>query len=162
MANLVYVNEEAAITWRSSGGTNLMTNTSVASGAGRQGAQHDFGVAARARTYSWRAFVQFVATPTVGDVVRVYIKTSDLTNPDNDDGTGDIAVSAEDKLRNLQYIGSIVVDQGAADIVTVASGTIDINARAVMPVFWNATAVALTATALEHGFDLVPVPDEIQ
>lgn len=162
MVTKVYVHEESAITWRNSGGTAVLTLTSVASGAGRQGALRDLGTAARARVYEWRAFVKFATTPVVGEVVKIYLKTSDGTNPDNDDGDTDAAVSAEDKLRNLHYIGSIVVDEASATPTFVGSKTVEINARYVAPVFWNATADALSATAADHGFNLKPVPDEIQ
>jgi len=159
---LVYVNEETPITWLSSGGTELITLTSVAATAGRQGALRDFGVAARPLEHFWRAFVVFATAPVVAESIDIYWKTSDGTNPDNDDGTGDIAVSSVDKLRNLQYLGSIIVDEASATPVFVASGKFDISARHGGPVFWNATADALSSTALDHGFSITPIPMEIQ
>jgi hypothetical protein len=101
------------------------------------------------------------ATRVVGEAVRVYLKTSDGTSPDNDDGTGDIAVSAADKLRNLRQIGAIVIDENAA-VPMVASGFIEVAARYVAPLFWNGTANSLSATAADFGFSLTPVPDEAQ
>lgn len=162
MANLIYVNEETAITWRNSGGSNVLTLTSIAAGAGRQGALDDLGVAARSRRYAWRAYVKFATTPVVDEYVGIFLKTSDGTNPDNDDGTGDAAVSAEDKLKNLQFIGSILVDEASTTPTFVASGAVDIEHRHVAPVFWNYTADALSSTAADHGFDLTPVPSEVQ
>lgn len=163
MANLVYVQPETAITWLASGGTNVLTLTSLASGAGRQGALHDFGATtARARAFNWRAYVKFATTPVVGEIIEIYAKTGDGTHRDNDDGTGDAAVSAEDKLRNLTYIGCIIVDEASTTPEFSASGTIEVDAREFSPVFWNATADALSATAGDHGFELTPVPDEVQ
>lgn len=161
MANKIYQHDEAAITWKSSGGTEAFTPTSLASAAGRQGAYHDFGAAARARLFAWRALIKPGATRVVGESVLVYLVTSDGTNPDNDDGTGDAAVSAQDKLRNLQQIGAIVIDENAA-VPMVASGIIEIAARYAAPVFWNATANSLSATAGDFLFQLTPVPDEVQ
>ena len=161
MPNKVYKIAEAAVTWRASGGSELFTPTSLASSAGRQGALHDFGTTAHSRLYDWRAFIKPGATRVVGEVIDVYLKTSDGTNPDNDDGTGDIAVSAQDKLRNLHYLGSIQIDENAA-VTMVASGRLDLNARWAGPVFWNATANGLSATAADFGFDMTPVPDQIQ
>ena len=161
MPNLVYMNEEAAITWLSTGGTNLFTPTSLGAAAGRQGAHHDFGVAARPRRFAWRAWLKPGATRVVGEVVRVYLKTSDGSHPDNDDGTGDIAVSAEDKLRNVAQIGAIVIDENAA-VEMAASGVVEIDARYAAPIFWNATANALSGTAGDFGVSLTPTPDEIQ
>jgi len=161
MVNKVYQIDETTITWRASGGTNLFTPTSLAAGAGRQGAYHDLGTTARAIHYKWRAFIKPGATRVVGEVVRVYLVTSDGTNPDNDDGTGDIAVSAEDKLKNLDQIGSIIIDEDAA-VTMVGHGFVLLPHRYVAPVFWNATANALSSTAADFGFDLTPVPPEIQ
>lgn len=162
MANLIYQNEEAEITWLASGGDNVLTLTSVGAGAGRQGALHDFGVGARAYLFVWRAWVKFATTPVVGDQVQVYLKTSDGTHPDNDDGAGDAAVSAEDKLKNLDLIGQIIVDEASTTPEFVASGVVQIPERSVGPVFWNASADALSGTAGDHGFSLTPVPAEIQ
>ncbi len=161
MANLIYLNEEAATTWRNTGGTELFTPTSLGSGAGRQGALHDFGVAARAAKFEWRAWIKPGATRVVDEVIRIYLKTSDGTHPDNDDGTGDIAVSAEDKLNNLTQIGSILIDENAA-VEMAVSGVIFLGARYAGPVYWNASANSLSATAGDFGFDMVPIPLEVQ
>lgn len=161
MANLIYQNEGSAITWQSSGGTHALTMTSLASAAGRQGELHDFGTGARSRLYVWRARIVPGATRVVGERVLWYIKTSDGSHPDNDDGTGDIAVSSIDKLRNLLPIGAIIIDENAA-VEMVASGFIEIPARYAGPVGWNATANTLSGTAADFGFSLTEVPDEIQ
>lgn len=162
MPNKVYQIEETAITWLASGGTNVLTLTSLGAGAGRQGALDDFGTSARARRYAWRAWVKFATTPVVGEVVEIYWKSSDGTHPDNDDGTGDAAVSAEDKLRNLTPIGNIIVDEASITPEFVGSGEIVIPHRHGAPVIWNATADGLSSTAGDHGFQLTPIPDEVQ
>ena len=166
MGRLVQQNEGTDIVFAPAAATDSDVTFDVddiASGAGQQSAQHDFGVDPRARRFTWRAFVQFATAPVVGELVRIYLKTQDTVgHPDNDDGTGDAAVSAEDKLRNLRYIGSIVVDQAAINIEMVASGDVEISQRYVQVVFWNATADAFTADNNENGFSLTPVPDEIQ
>lgn len=165
MANLIYVNEEAAITWRNTGGTNVFTPTSLGTGAGRQGAMHDLGAGARSLEFAWRAFIKPGATRVVGESVRIYIKTGSGATagarPDNDDGTGDIVVSAEDKLRNLDQIGTLIIDENAA-VEMVKSGYILLPHRWVAPIFWNATANALSTTAADFGFDLTPTPRELQ
>lgn len=165
MANLIYVNEEAAITWRDTGGTNLFTPTSLAAAAGRQGAMHDLGAAARSLEFAWRAFLKPGATRVVDEAVRIYVKTGSGATPgarpDNDDGTGDIAVSAEDKLKNLTQIGTLKIDENAA-VEMVASGYVLLPHRWVTPIFWNATANSLSTTAADFGFDLTPVPRELQ
>ena len=161
MANKLYQNDETAITWLSSGGDNLLTLTSLGAGAGRQGAVHDFGATARAFKFAWRAWAIHATTPVVGEYLAVHKKTSDGTSPDNDDGTGDSAVSSVDKLANLPQFGSIVVDEAAA-VLMVASGEIFLPQRYFMPVIWNYTADGLSSTALDHGFSLTPIPPELQ
>ena len=149
---------ETAVTFRSSTGTVVHTLTSLGTGTGRQSAQHDFTDSARPFMYRWRAWAQLTGTPVVGETIDYYYKSglTASTILDNDDGTGDIAVSAENKLKNLHYIGSIVVDE-AVDVEFVASGTIAIYERFVNIVAWNATANALSATALDMGFSLTPI-----
>lgn len=174
MANEIYVNPEATI-WFVPDAAAQAQNAifevdALGSGAGHQSAQHDFGVGARSPWYEWKAFVQFATNPPLNETIDIYLKTagtsdSATAHPDNDDGTGDLAVSAEDKLKNLHYIGSIVVDQVLANIEMVASGIVEIRARAVQVVFWNDTADALTSDAGapdDSGFFLTPVPDQVQ
>ena len=153
-----YLLAETAITWKDTGGTNLLTLTSVADSAGRQGAQHNFGTAARSPEYSWRAYARVAVAATVGQRIRVYWKTSDGTNPDNDDGTGDIALSSVDKLNNLLYLGAIIVDEAATGVTFVASGDVYLPHQYGQPVFFNDSGQALSATAADHGFSLTPVP----
>jgi len=158
MTSKAYQIAETDITWLSSTGTALITLTSLASGAGRQGALHDFGASAFARDYAWRAWIKFATAPVVGEVYEIYWKTSDGAHPDNDDGTGDLEVSAEDKLKNLTRIGTIIVDEASATPEFAASGFMEHFNRYGAPVVWNRTADALSATALDHGFKLTPIP----
>lgn len=164
MANKVYQLHETAISWKPA--TQTPTETweadAIANGAGRQGALHDFGTAAIGRRFAWRFYTQCQATPTLGNLIRLYWKSSEGSHPDNDDGTGDAAVSAEDKLRNLLYIGACVVDEAAANIEFTKSGSFFLPHRYGAPVLWNASAATLTTDEAEHGFILTPVVDEIQ
>ncbi len=160
MTSKAYYLPETLTQFRASGGDVAFTLTSLGAGAGRQSAQLDRGVetAGHPFLFRWRAWIQFATTPVVGEVVEIYIKTSDGTHLDNDDGTGDIAVSAEDKLRNLKYIGKIEVDEASSTPEFSASGVVSIFERYVHVVFWNRTADALSSTAADHGFDLEEIP----
>ncbi len=163
MPTKILARRESEIVWKSTGGDELITLTSLANGAGRQGARHDLygALGAKAERYEWRLAFQLTGTPTVRDIVRVYLKTwdEDGGRGDNDDGTGDIVVSAEDKLRNLYQIGQVVVDQ-ASVVEMVGSGVVrDLISRYVSPVIWN-EAIAFSATAADHEFSLTPVPPE--
>lgn len=164
MANKVYQLHETAISWKPA--TQTPTETweadAIANAAGRQGALHDFGTSSIARRFAWRFYTQCQATPTVGNLIRLYWKSSDGSHPDNDDGTGDAAVSAEDKLRNLLYLGAAVVDEAAANIEFTRSGMFFLPHRYGAPVLWNASGATLTTDEAEHAFILTPIPDEIQ
>lgn len=164
MANKIYQTPETAIQWLASGGDYTLTLTSLAASAGRQGGQGDLGSAARSREYTWRFYMKFVTTPVVGEVIRIYWKSSDGSHPDNDDGTTDAAVSAEDKLKNLRLLGRLIVDEASTTPEFVASGPLPIELphRYGMPVIWNDTTDAFSATAADHGFILTPVPLELQ
>ena len=163
MANKFLQVIEAAKTWRNTGGDAVLTLTSIGAGAGRQGALLDLLATARPTRYEWRFFTKFATAPVVGEIIRIYLKTADgaQAHPDNDDGTGDAAVSAVDKLRNLKLLGIMVVDEASATPEFVASGSVDIVSEEVAPVIWNGTADGLSATAGDHGFDLVPIPPEM-
>jgi hypothetical protein len=171
MANLIYRNRETTKWFVPAAAAQAEDAAfevqSLATLTGRQSGQIDLGEDAVSGIYEWRAFVQFATAPVIDETVDIYIKTagssaSATAHPDNDDGTSEGAVSAEDKLKNLYYIGSIVVDEIVADVEMVASGTVYITARAIQVVFWNATADALTSDVDENGFMLSPVPDEVQ
>ena len=153
-----YYLPETKHTFLASAGDVVFTQTSLASGAGRQSAQLDLGAGAQPPLFRWRAWVQFATAPVVGETVDFYLKTSDGTHLDNDDGVGDIAVSAEDKLLNLRYIGSITVDEASATPEFSSSGVISVYDRYAHIVCWNSTADALSATATEHGFSLEEIP----
>jgi hypothetical protein len=148
-----------AVTFDAAGTDVVFTLTSLAAGAGRQSAQHDFTDAARPYKYRWRASVKFSTAPVVGERIDYYYKSAltSTTILDNDDGTGDIALSSTDKLRNLHYIGSIIVDEAATGVEMVASGTISIMERFVHIVCHNATADVLSATSTDMSFTLTPI-----
>lgn len=162
MPNKVYQHDETAITWLASGGSAVLTLTSLAATAGRQGALYDFGTSARAFLFAWRFYCKFATTPVVGEAVRLYIKTSDGTNPDNDDGTGDAALSSLDKVKNLTPLGIMLVDEASTTPTFVKSGMVYLPHRYAAPVIYNATADAFSSTAADHGFQLTPVPPEMQ
>lgn len=139
----------------------------LGTGAGRQSATWDRGVgsAATSRRYVVRPFFQLATAGTVGESVRFYLKFGSAgtgSNRDNDDGTGDAAVSDEDKLRNLEYIGSIGTDEAAANIKTSKGFEVEISAELVQVVVWNGTTDAFTTDETENGVLITPVPPELQ
>ena len=164
MANKIYKVDETSITWTDSSGDLAMTLNNLAAGAGRQGAVKDLGAGGTARTrrYRWRAIVQQDTAGVVDETIEIWLKTGDGTYYDNDDGTGDIAVSAYDKLNNCKLLGMLTVDEAVADVNISKSGYVYIGERYVMPIMWNASADNLQATDNVNKFILTPEPDEIQ
>lgn len=168
MANKVYHNTETAVVFGSEVGDDVAWSTeSISDGAGRQSAVHDLGAAPRSTRYLLEFWTQLQATPTVGQAVRLYIKefgseSGTEDHPTNDDGTADGAVSAEDKLKNLDHVASIVVDEAAANVEMGTKVIVDILVREFQLVLWNASGATITADAAETKARLTPMPPEIQ
>ena len=162
MANKVYNNPETPITFKASGGTVVFTPTSLATVAGRVSARHDLGAAARSEWYEWRAKTKFATAPVLGEIIEIYLATSDGTIEDGNVGTADAALATGDKRKNLHLIGIIIVDKADVTEPMHASGLCRIDARYISAAWWNATADALSATAGDHEFILTPVPPEVQ
>ena len=167
MVNKLYGTQETALLFGSEGGDDVAwTTESVGDNAGRQSATHSFAAAARADRFLLEFWTQFQATPVVGDILRLYIKeygnegTAD--HPTNDDGAGDIAVSAEDKLLNLKLVQILVVDEAAANVEMGIKVEISILVRHFALVFWNAAGAAITTDAAETKARLTPMPPELQ
>lgn len=127
---------------------------------------YDFGydAAAAATLFTWRIFCKFATAPPVDETVQVYWKSGDaaLAHIDNDDGTGDAALSNTDKLKNLLLLGMIVIDENSATPEFSASGKFVLPDIQGAPVILNSTADLFSSTAADHGFDLTPTPHEIQ
>ena len=83
------------------------------------------------------------------------------TDPTNDDGTGDVALST-DKHRNLRILGALIVDEASTSAVMSAEGEYESYARHSGPVVVNNTVDILHSTAANNYFEITPVPDEIQ
>lgn len=165
MPSKVYKIDETTIVFGSEVGDDVAwSSESISDGAGRQSAFHDQGVGTTARALEWmyRIYTQAVATPTVGNVNQMYLKTSDGTHADNDDGTGDAAVSAENKLKNLRFLESPIVDEAAANVEYVSEGIIEIPHRYFGIVMWNSMGSATTTDDSETKAEFTPIPPEIQ
>lgn len=160
MANEFYIKHGAEISFGSEVGDDVAwSSESISNGAGRQSAFYDQGAPTTARPGFWeyRIMTQAVATPTLKAQLRMYLKTSDGTYPDNDDGTGDIAVSAEDKLTNLELINGPLVDEAAANIQFVSKGVVFIPHRYFGVVGWNAMGSAVTSDEAETKALFTPI-----
>lgn len=166
MTNPIYQKQGTPVVWKDSGGDLVITLQNLAFGAGRQGATKDWGALSTARPtlYKFRLELSFETAPVVDEAVSIYWKSSDDNVVwDNDDGTGDIALSSTNKLRNLQLIGTLIVDEAVADVTMSVSGYFRNYERYGAPVIYNGSAGDnLQNTANDASLTITPVYDEIQ
>ncbi len=162
MASKAYIARETPTVWSDTTGDLALGLNNLGAGAGRVGARLDQGTGSTAGDFSWRFTCQFNVAPTVGETVDLYLSTSDGTEEDGQIGTADAALTAENKLKNLHYIGSLVVDVNTVDFDFTASGVTFIPTRYVSPVIFNNTAVALQNSDDTGEFTLTPIPFEGQ
>ena len=129
MANKLYGASETAITFTDSGGDYTFTLANLGFGAGRISARADKGAGSQATLFKVRGIFQFETAPTVGETVDIYISESDGTNADGDVGTSDAALSDEDVLKNLKFVGSVSAENAAAAETFEASFVANIYER---------------------------------
>jgi hypothetical protein len=168
VAHKLYGVAETVTTWTDTTGDLALTFNNLAFGAGRQGATLDIGAITTAKSLWWayELRIQWDTTPIVDELVRLALKRSvDGSIWDNDDGTGNIALSSLNKLKNCLPLTPAVCDEAAADIDTVSRGVIFLprNIRYVAPIVYNGSAGDnLQATNNVCYFKLWPVPPELQ
>lgn len=167
MANKIYVNQEAAITWTddTTGGDYTLDIGGLATVSVRAGDVGDLGSGARADRYYWKFIVDgFDTAPVVGQVVSIYLAFSmGGTQADTDgDLSGTDGASSTVVLPNLLHLGDAVVQTTTAADELVVSGVVEILARYVVPVVYNQTDDALLSTSDAHKFILYPAPPEVQ
>lgn len=149
MPTAFYYKTGTPIVFGSEAGDDVDWSTeSIAAAAGQQSALHDQGVDGTARPAFWRYrfYTQCQATPAVGKAIALYLKTSDGTHLDNDDGVGDLAVSSINKLLNLWPLAPAIVDEAAANIEFVSKGSVLILPRYFGVVLWNPSGNATITT----------------
>jgi len=124
MANKIYIARETSLLFADAAQVEdeILTLSALAAGAGRISARHDFGAASKSRIYEWRATIQWGTTPVLGESIDIYLSTSDGTNPDGEEGIIDAALSAENKLKNMHYIGSVIAGVATQDVDQTGSG----------------------------------------
>ncbi len=161
MANKVYTAIESPITFKDSGGSAVITLQNLGTAAGRISARYDRGAGSIATWYMCRFTWQLETAGTLGEVVEVYLSTSDGTNPDGEIGTADAALGT-DKRRNIKLVGFGFTDQTAAATNMTVSWPVWIPTRYFSVGVWNATTDFLENTANASVVSLTPIPDEIQ
>jgi hypothetical protein len=110
--------------------------------------------------YNWEAKLKWVATPTLGDVIRLYAYCSDTSG--EADLASDADVTPETKFGNFQLIGQVICTV-AADQSFYASGIVYLPRRYVVLGVWNASATKdLNATSGVNVIKLTPIYGDVQ
>ena len=148
--------DNAPISFSASGDVTF-SPASVAFAAGRKSDQWDRGASPRPEEYTWRAKTKLQATPIVGQTIDFYMASSDGTIIDGTTTSGDAAFTDINALKNMDYIGSLIVDTTTTDSIQGA-GVFRMTARYGILVMWNATAAeTLSATDGDHDFIVTPI-----
>ncbi len=127
------------IVWTDTTGDLAITLNNLAAGAARIGARKDLGAGATDEIFEVRLTIQFETAPAVGEVVNVYVSTSDGTEEDGQAGVADAAIAVAE-LANLIYVGSLVVTTTTVDIDRTASFVTRILTRYFSPAVYNVSA----------------------
>ena len=135
MANEILQKQGTTITWTSAAGDEVLTLTSLATGDGRQGDEHDFG-ATHAPRVRVQLEVDFNAAPTAGLAMDVYWSSSvDGTDYDGECTGSDAAYDSEDDMKRLHYVGSLIASNDTDP--QIASWVFFLPARYGLPVVSN-------------------------
>lgn len=161
MANEAYIAVGTSQLFNGEVGANVAISVEgLTNAAGRVSAQKDWGAAPRPYIYRWSCEVQFQATPTQYNTLDLYISEApdgDSTQISGDEGTTDAALGDVDSLKNMQYIGSVTVENAAASEKNVASGVFVSYARYWSLVVYNGSGATVNATDSAFRFDVQPV-----
>jgi len=160
MPSEILQKQGTAIVWTSAGGDEVLTLTSLATAAGRQGDEHDFTA-----TFPIRVRVElevdFNVAPTAGLSVDVYWSSSDDGTDYDGECTGaDAAYATEADTKRLYYVGSLIASNDTDP--QIASWVFFLPARYGVPVVFNKSGQALTATGTDQILTVTPLIDEVQ
>lgn len=163
MPNKIYRATETPVTFKDSGGTNVIGLNGLSLGTGRVSARHDRGAGSLAQLHEVKAIVQWTSAPALGDAAQIFLFQSDGTYADGTVGTADAAMSS-DKRRNGMLIGAVVCDVATGSVDMVATfQDVPISSRYYSIGLWNGSATkALLASANVSTVIVTPMPPEIQ
>ncbi|MGH8106467.1 MAG: hypothetical protein ACREO2_09110 [Arenimonas sp.] len=160
MANQILQKQLTAVTWKTSGGTQTITLTSLGAAAGRKGVTNDFGATFAARCVV-ELLTKFGSAPAAGATVEVYWCSSrDNSAFDAGQSSADAAFTDTDLNKQLHWIGSLIADNTTS--AQQQSWMFYLPGRYGFPVIYNATGQALSGTAADHVLTVTPLADEVQ
>jgi hypothetical protein len=163
--NKILITQGTPIVFRESGGDVVWTPKAVAQVNGRISAVCDL-TASHSRLYRWRLQTRWEATATAGEMMRIYLITSNASATagltDGGYAFGDATITAEQVLlNNAKFLGAVI--SNGVDQLECASGDVEIYERYVAVVVWNASAAKdFLNDAGSHVFSLTPWVDDLQ
>ncbi len=171
MAVEILIKDGTDLVWTSSGADHVITLTSLADAAYRQGAKGDFG-ATRGRQYA--VTLQIDSDGTGADangtaVLYMSWSNSVTAGTANDGGASgaDAAYTgyssnAADSAKQLMRIGTLPMHEVADSIQRMLIGIITVPKRYGSPVVLNSSGQAFGNTATDHRIEFHPIIDESQ
>jgi hypothetical protein len=171
MPNKILVRNDATpITFKNTGGTYLLTLTSLANNAARESGKADLGAVHAAR-YAVRLELALAVAAVVGTVVEVWWSSSTNATAGTDntsvvitgvDAAWAPASGVDDNKHQLQFIGALVCSDAAAAVVFRQEFIAFLALRYGSFVVVNKSGQALHATATLSFITIVPLEDEVQ
>ena len=163
MPRKIYRAIQAALTFRDSGGSYVLTLQNLGTTSGRLSAQVDRGAGSKPTRYKWKGVIQWALNPVVGDRVEILFGESDgILAPDANVGVADIAISEGDTT-NLRRIGLVRAQAVVGGVNNISSGVVTILDRYFqVGVFNRSTTIGLQNTANTSLVIFTPMPDEVQ
>lgn len=152
------VQQGTTITWAASGGDEVLTLTSLASGSARQGDKTDLGATFAAR-WGFKLTAPWASAPTANTPLRIFWAGSEDNTTFAAGASGsDGAFSDTGDLPNAMELTLLIADADTTAQVLV--GTFEPPARYGAPIVYNdATGQALSGTAGDFELVLWPLED---
>jgi hypothetical protein len=165
MATKLYHIPETAVVFAPTGGTEPITMTGRANGAGQISDQYDRGTGAKPGLYTIQIKTKAGAALAVGAQLFVYLlQTSVAAEVPGNLGQVDATVASVEKQRNLGapvlVLNADSVTSGEAQLSN--ANIVEIYAQYISVMVWNALGQSLSGTAGDHAITLVPVPPQSQ
>jgi hypothetical protein len=163
MANKIYIKPETSMKFADSAQSpdETLTLANLVAGSGQISDRHDLGSIARSEWYEWRATFQFDTAPVVGESVDIYISTSDGTNEDGQEGISDTVIGNIESIKNMSYIGSVIVTSVDIDHDMTTAGICRIVSRYFSVIVHNNTADNLKNSTGVNMVMITPIPPEV-
>ena len=151
----IYQTQGTSSIWKTSGGAHVITLTSLASGAGRKGDAHDFGVNFP-QTVRVELKTKIAVAPTLGKTIDLFwVSSIDNASFDAQLAAGDGALSDINTIYQMSLIGPLVLL--ANTNAQSQSWTFQLPSRYGFPVVVNNSGQAIGATAADHVLTFVPI-----